>query len=275
MSYPPKTNRAVEPIYFGARGAPLFGCLHAPGTATSRRFGVVLCYSVGHEYERCHRAFSLLAARLASEGFPVLRFDYYGCGDSMGESEEARLSRWLGDIVGAIRYLRGRSRLTQISLVGLRFGAAMSMIVGAEREEIDHMVLWDPTVDGRTFLDEMESKQASLKAALNLQPGTGLNWPDDHGYTELLGYGYSNSLLEDIEGLNLLQVRGKPAKRVFLLNSMDERQGEQLKCHLENLGMDLDYRHVPCAPVWKAEPYQGLVPYQSVQAMASWLSEIA
>ena len=48
----------------------------------ARQSAIVLCQPLGHGYLRAHRAFRNLAVSLASQGFHVLRFDYYGCGDS-------------------------------------------------------------------------------------------------------------------------------------------------------------------------------------------------
>ena len=89
----------ARPLHFGPVGSPLFGCYHPPDGA-ARRSGVVLCYPFGQEYVRAHRAFRLLANRLASVGFHVLRFDYHGCGDSSGGRGRGDLSRWKSDTAG-------------------------------------------------------------------------------------------------------------------------------------------------------------------------------
>ena len=54
---------------------------------------MVLCYPGGQEYIRSRRAFRQLAIRLSSAGFPVLRFDYHGCGDSSGDDDEGKISQ--------------------------------------------------------------------------------------------------------------------------------------------------------------------------------------
>ena len=63
---------------------------------------IVLCYPMAHEYMYVHRAFRQLANRLARTGFHVFRFDYYGFGDSAGESEESHIEQWIKDISEAI-----------------------------------------------------------------------------------------------------------------------------------------------------------------------------
>ena len=75
----------IEPFYFGTSSKPLFGCYHVPQSALRRDCGVLFCAPMGSEYVRFHRAYRQLADRLAKAGFPVLRFDFYGCGDSSGD----------------------------------------------------------------------------------------------------------------------------------------------------------------------------------------------
>ena len=56
------------------------------------------CQPLGHEYIRAHRTFNQLAAGLARAGFPVLRFDYSGTGDSSGADEMGSVKRWMADV---------------------------------------------------------------------------------------------------------------------------------------------------------------------------------
>jgi len=81
----------VAPFYFGSPDKLLFGCYHEPTLGRRRKCAVVVCQPVGHEYINSHRALRQLAARLCDAGFPVLRFDYYGCGDSSGSREEGTI----------------------------------------------------------------------------------------------------------------------------------------------------------------------------------------
>ena len=111
--------KTVEPFYFGTAGS-LFGCYHAPQGAKRRDSGVVLCNPMGFEYIRAHRAYRQLAIRLSHAGFPVLRFDYYGCGDSGGRSEEGEIGRWQEDISSAIDEIKERAGLERVCLIGMR-----------------------------------------------------------------------------------------------------------------------------------------------------------
>ena len=47
-------------------------------------YAVLMCYPLGQEYVRSHRALRTLSAHLAQKGVPSLRFDYRGTGDASG-----------------------------------------------------------------------------------------------------------------------------------------------------------------------------------------------
>ncbi|MEM7392199.1 MAG: alpha/beta hydrolase, partial [Verrucomicrobiota bacterium] len=110
-------------FYFGPPPNQLFGCYHQPETTAERDCAIVLCYPVAPEYARTHRAVRHLAIRLSKAGFPVLRFDYSGNGDSGGESDKVELGHWLNDLSTAIDEVRRQSGRRRICIIGLRLGA--------------------------------------------------------------------------------------------------------------------------------------------------------
>jgi pimeloyl-ACP methyl ester carboxylesterase len=95
-----------------------------------------------------------LASTLAHDGFHVLRFDYYGTGDSSGGPRDGSLSEWCQNIVTAAADLKECSGVTKVSLLGLRLGATLAALTPMD---VTNLVLWDPVVDGRKYLDELRS----------------------------------------------------------------------------------------------------------------------
>ena len=72
-------------LTFTCEGDELVGILHVPGERHAR-FAVLIVVG-GPQYRvGSHRQFVLLARELAKAGYPVLRFDHRGMGDSSGES---------------------------------------------------------------------------------------------------------------------------------------------------------------------------------------------
>ncbi|MBK7659827.1 MAG: hypothetical protein IPJ28_12035 [Betaproteobacteria bacterium] len=73
---------AVIPLRLGEPPRQLFAMLQPAGGAAPRQHGVLLCNPFGQEAIRAHRLVRVLGDRLAAAGFAVMRFDYYGTGDS-------------------------------------------------------------------------------------------------------------------------------------------------------------------------------------------------
>ena len=113
------------PLYFQSQGAWLFAWLHQNEPASQCHHGVIICPPLGYEQIHSHRGLRHLADALAAAGFPVLRFDYHGTGDSAGVDEDAdRHAVWLANIRSAMCWMRRKLDCALIDLVGVRLGAA-------------------------------------------------------------------------------------------------------------------------------------------------------
>jgi acyl carrier protein len=192
---PPAPEDESEAFYFG-EGRSLYGVLS--GAAASE--AVLICPSVGQEHFRAHFILQRLAKRLAAQGVPALRFDYYGCGDSLGESGAATCGRWRRDIGEAYRELKRRTGATRITAVGVRLGAAL--LGGAAADlDIAKLVYWDPVCDG--------AKYAAAAAETHAQFVRSWRWlfggppAPAGGGSELLGLTYSETNMRELMTLRL------------------------------------------------------------------------
>jgi uncharacterized protein len=260
----------IEPFYFGMPGKSLFGCYHAPQSGPARDCGVVLSYPMGQEYIRSHRAYRQLAVRLANVGFPVLRFDFYGSGDSSGECEQGGIHQWITDISTAIGEMRGRASVVRVCLVGLRLGGTLSIMAGTARGDIESMVLWNPVVTGRAYIKELMSLHREMLPYFDMKLKRSITGEKP---TEILGFPLGNSLLMELENIDLLTIKQRPAKNILILES-DEQPGKgRLKEHLKDIGVHVEHKHLRSPPIWTASAYNALVPHQSLQSVVSWISE--
>jgi acyl carrier protein/pimeloyl-ACP methyl ester carboxylesterase len=142
----------IEPLHFGP-GQTLYGVLHRPAAAGGSS-AALLCAPVGPEGARTQFVLQRLARRLAAEGIAALRFDYYGSGDSSGESVEATCTRWQADITDAFAELRRRTKAAKIVAVGVRFGGTLLWRAGRNLD-LAGFVFWDPVGDGAEHYAEM------------------------------------------------------------------------------------------------------------------------
>jgi pimeloyl-ACP methyl ester carboxylesterase len=132
-------------FHFGSRQRRLFGYYEPAQANFSKVRAVVLCHPMDNEQVFAYRTMRQLAARLVRAGFHVLRFDYFGTGDSYGDTGEGDLAGWCGDIETAIEELKEITGATKVDLAGLRLGANLSARVAVHRsKEISKLILWEP-----------------------------------------------------------------------------------------------------------------------------------
>jgi hypothetical protein len=218
-----QTADAVEFFHFG-EGQSLYGVLH--GSRPTNAAGgeaTLICSPIGQECVRTHFVLQRLARRLAAEGIPTLRFDYYGCRDSLGDSVEASCDRWQTDIADACEELRRRTNATDIAAVGVRLGATLLCnVVG--RIDLSRVVLWDPIGRGAEYLAELaRGHEQCVRAARHLRFRRAP--VRTAGGRELLGSTYSEEALEQLKALVLAPIASnRPVAIQWLATSHPERQ---------------------------------------------------
>jgi len=147
--------RANETPFFLPNGSySLFGILHLPdGPAAGAPF--VLCHPFGEEKLWTHRVFVSFARQLAADGYPVLRVDYMGNGDSDGHFSASSLATVQSDVRAAVAEVRRRTGAASVNLLGLRFGALVASLVAEDTPDIERLILWSPVVDGARYMQEL------------------------------------------------------------------------------------------------------------------------
>jgi pimeloyl-ACP methyl ester carboxylesterase len=258
----------VQPFYFGSSQQQLFGVYDAPARGGAANAGVVLCQPLGHEYLRAHRAFRNLGVALAERGFHVLRFDYFGSGDSGGDGEETTRDRCLADLAVAIDELKDMSGVSRVSLVGLRLGATFAALAARKRPDIDRLVLWDPIVDGTRYLSDLEGLQ---RRWLVDRMGDAARLPD--ASSELIGFPITADARAQLGDTTLMPLQTIRAKSVALLVS-EESPYELLRRALETSGRPFTYALIPGAGDWDQGDlvHEMLLPHAMVRAIAGAMS---
>lgn len=181
-------------------GRELLASACIPQRIQARSAAIVLCNPFGEEATRAHRAYRVLAAKLEAAGYASLRFDYAGTGDSSGDDGEFGIDDWLDDIATAVEALRLDSGTQRIVLVGLRLGGTLAALYARRPEaRIAHTLLWDPVVDGRAYLRELERTHRAY-----LQAETGRPPPDSgDAPTESMGTQIDARLREALASIDL------------------------------------------------------------------------
>ncbi len=235
----------MHPFYFNTTERRLFGVYHAAEGRPARPAGVVVCPPFGHEYVRSYRALRNVAAQLAKSGCHVLRFDYFGTGDSAGDGRDGRLGGWLDDIAAAVAELKDTADVTRVSLFGLRLGGALAVAAASARMAVDALTLWDPILRGQDYVEGMAVLQRDwLKNRPQLQLSA------TERAVELLGFALTAELREDLAGIDLWHLPRLRARRVAVLLSEERPETERWIAGLAESGVVTKCRHVPSAGEW-------------------------
>jgi alpha/beta superfamily hydrolase len=154
-----KATGVDQPFFFEKAGNRLFG-LYFPARNLQRATGFVFCNGFGDEFKTARTSISIFARQLASLGYPCLRFDYTGYGDSQGEFVDVGINSMCSDVKEAVVQLKQRSGVEKVGLIGLRFGATIATIVADQSKEIDRLVLWEPVINPWQYL--MQELRATI-----------------------------------------------------------------------------------------------------------------
>ena len=147
--------RTGEPVCFRFKECLLYGMLHHPPSgAIPQETGIVILNPGPTDRNGPHRLYFELAERFATEGYPVLRFDARGVGESEGEWNEGiegspildvfteiQKGIWVPDTEAAINFIISRTGVHDVVLGGLCGGAITALLAGAEHPKVLGMFL--------------------------------------------------------------------------------------------------------------------------------------
>ena len=155
-------NYTEETALFACAGDTLLGILAKPETPAE--IGVIVIVG-GPQYRvGSHRQFVLLSRALAAAGYPVLRFDYRGMGDSEGQPRDFEAVS--ADIATAIDALQARMpTVKQVALWGLCDGASAALLYCHETHDlrVSSLCLLNPWVRSEASLARTQVKHYYLE----------------------------------------------------------------------------------------------------------------
>ncbi len=257
-------NPAIPIFFGGVRHLAGWFAQGALGVGT-RRCAVLLCPPIGHEYMCSHRAFRNLARDLAATGFPVLRFDYQGTGDSGDVPVGGSLvPAWFESISLAADELRRRSGVDTLAFVGLRFGATLAARAAAGRNDVESLVMWSPCSNGRSFI--RQTRMLAMSSAEH--PGDLVL--ESEGI-ESAGFYLDAATVADISRTDMSE--GAPyAGTNALIMTRDDAQSEQgLIALLAGAGVDCDEKRYEDHARFMISPLHSVLPTNAMETIVQWL----
>lgn len=253
----------MNPFFFGSSKSPLYGVYHPPRAGAGPAKAILTCYPMGAEYMRAHRAFRQLTTLLVKGGAHVLRFDYFGTGDSAGNGDEVTVARWIEDIRVAIDELKEMAQVETVTLVGLRLGGTLAALASDGRNDVEHIVLWDPIISGNGYTDELLAKHSAEQAARGRQPGSGT--------AGVHGFPVTDVLQGELRAIDLITWAGASVPRIDVVTSSEQAAATALVGRLQERGVAAANMVRPSNGQWDESDAFGsaLIPQSIIQGVIS------
>ncbi len=258
----------MGPLFFGSSRRRLFGVYTPAADLDALPGAVVLCQPWGTEYVHAHRAMVRLAETL-SRTRHVLRFDYYGSGDSGGDFAEVDLEGWRSDIRTAADELLSMSGAPHVSLVGLRIGANLAADVARDLADLDSLVVWNPIVDGAAYATVATPPRWRDPVGLRPRHRPVSCGPD---IVKVVGSPLSEQLAAELRQVGLAPILRASAGRTLVVASGDAADRAALRRSMaDRSGPSIDYQENDDAPAWLDGHPGYALPVSTIDTIGCWL----
>jgi alpha-beta hydrolase superfamily lysophospholipase len=255
------------PLYFGPSQRPLFGWLHRADGANVRHIGVVLCAPSGYEAICTHRSYRRFAESAATRGFPALRFDYDGTGDSSGGSVDGdRVAQWLRSIGAAIDALKAATGVEKVCLFGVRVGASLAAVAAQGRADVHAMIAFAPVIKVNSYLREIRA--LSLARTQNPPPS---DLKVDPELQEAAGFTTTAETRTALSAIDLNKLDTAPAADVLVLERDDLKVDDAWPKKLASQGAAVEQRILAGYVDMMRDAHASKVPEEAISNALDWL----
>jgi alpha-beta hydrolase superfamily lysophospholipase len=271
MSPPPP----ARPVYLSIDGIdPVFGLMHMPADGPSRDTAVLICPPFGWEESCSYRSRRDWAGHLAGAGYPALRIDLPGSGDSGGSpGDPDRLAAWTAAINSAAGWLNETTGSRRVAAICIGLGGLLACQAIAEGAPIDELVLWAVPARGRMFIRELRAFGLMEASQAIGDGGKQYQLPD--GWTGAGGFVLSPETTRALEGLEVatLELPEGRLLRALLLEREEIAVDEGLVARFEQSGAVVTVSPGNGYSKMMDVPHEARSPLEVFAQTQSWLDE--
>jgi alpha/beta superfamily hydrolase len=265
----------VEPFYFGRALQRLYGCHHFPQILSSREFVVIVCSPIGQEYLKSHRVIYQLAVLLSKVGFHVLRFDYFGCGDSEGNFEQGTMIQWERDVLTALDEIQYRSGIRKVCLIGLRIGARLALQATTGCRNCISLVFWEPVFNGDAYVRQLQNLHQEYISHLRYREISLTNPTEEGVNSEILGFPMTSVLRDELNMIKLDHGGIRPDLRLLALLNSEESISIADQSYFEKIYPHADLKMINEQNLLWREFNNRTLPVNSLKFIADWVGSVS
>ena len=267
MTQPPP----FRPLYLGTLPDPILAFFH-PAAATPVATAVLLCSPWGWDDVASYRARFTWAEELAAAGYPTLRFDFPGTGDSGGSADDPqRVEASTAAVAGAAAWLRAETGSTRVAAIGLGLGGLLAAQAIADGAEIDDLVLWGTPDRGQSYVRQERafSQMQTSRYSLEGEPEPVVL---PRGWMEAGGFVMSAETIAALSKINLATLVTGRLGRALLFDRDGIPSEPRVREHMVEAGVDVTEGDGAGWGAMCFHPEQYKVPLEVIAQVISWLA---
>jgi hypothetical protein len=227
----------------------IFLHVHCPANSNGQAF--IFLNPILDEKKKSQKFQVDTARKICALNYYVIRFDYYGTGDSGGESFEFDFYEALKDMQYLTEHMRKKYALAAFKILGIRLGADLAAIIAAKGEFISDLFLIEPVSNGLRYLTELRLKRKLFFKLSDMAPVQEEITINGEAYQDQLGYPLSETAVKFIEGIETHKIV-LTGKRIFLFQVNSTSSKELFVSLFNHLAENnsTKVRHANCPVFW-------------------------
>ncbi|MBA5775931.1 alpha/beta hydrolase [Stappia sp. F7233] len=249
---------AGAPCYVDGMAAMLHG-------ATGKT-GVLFLSPWGFEELCARKAYRLMAERIAGNGYPALRFDYPGTGDSAPLPNDT--GGWTGGARKMLTHFKKTRGLDRVVLVGQGLGGLVAARLAASEPDIAGLALLAPVSAGKGYLRALAAWTAFTQPTFKVAP-------DEAGDGSLTSAGFvlSPETISEIRSLDIKRAALPENLPVLLVKRFEHPADDAVEEHLVECGTAVRSAVFAGYDAYTSDPTLSEVPSDAIATLANWISD--
>jgi len=171
-----------------------------------------------------------LARKLNQLDYTIVRFDYYGTGESYGDYNVLNLENCVSTLHQICQLVTNSFDVKEISLLGIRLGANVLLEMIKEKIDFRNIFLIDPIISGKRYLKELSLRRKAFFQINNMPVEDKYVHINNIKYLDHQGFLISEELETQILNIDLVNEDFLSNKSLFLfsLDILNRKKMSQL-----------------------------------------------